>query len=209
MTSRTEMYNLVLDVLKEAARIDAYNEATTLAQRINRQYDLTRRELLQIHPWKFAKRRVSVNKYTTNPAFGWSYQYPLPDNYLQMHPIQEGGTFEGDFVKYDIESYDVSETEAIRMIVTNHATPIKFTYTADVENTGLFSPLFVRALVLKMAVYVGHAITNKASYVERADQLYKETMLLAKGTDNLSATYASPADNDWISVHEDDYNFNA
>ena len=203
MTSKTDIFNMVCGVLDESARIDTWTEDSPNANRIRTQYDLARRELLQMHPWTFAKRRTSTAKYATNPAFGWSYQYPIPQDYIQMHPLQEGGTFEGDSIAYDIEQLYISETEIIRVIVTNVSGPIKFTYTSDIDDPALFSPLFIRAFVFLLASYVGHAITRKDSYAKRMKENYRETIVMAKGADNMARTMAKPDDSYLVDLHEE------
>ncbi len=206
MTDQTDIYNMVTDMLDEAARINSPTDDSPIARRIHRNYENVRDMLLETHHWNFARRRKSINKMTVDPAFGWLYQYALPDDFIAMSPIQKNGTFEGESIPYEIESYVDSNGKAYRVIVTDQVTPIKVIYTRKVTNTAHFSPLFTRALAAQLALYVCYAVTRKRSYTDVIKGILNDAMRAARASDNMQGTMARPDDSAWISARQTEYN---
>lgn len=206
MTDVTDIFNMTLDMMEEAARVESPTEDKPLTRRLYRNYAQTRDEILEMHPWNFAKTRVSINKMTENPAFGWKYQYALPEDFIRLHPVQDGGTFEGDMVPHEIESYKVASTGVRhRVIVTDQVQPLKVMYTARITDTSHFSPLFTRALVAQLCVYTAYGVTRKMTFVNNAKDTLKSVLLAARASDNLQVTHAKPNDSDWIAGRQQEY----
>lgn len=190
------IYNQVNLLLEEGKRIESMDEGSTLSKRMNLIYDSVRDELLEAFPWKMARTRLKIAAMTDAPAFGWLYQYALPNDCLKMLPLRENGAFEGKPVPYDMESLvtdpDNPETSRVRVILTNCRGPLPVRYIGRVTDTSQFTPLFVTALVARMAVRMAHGLTGKQSYVDRLQAIYKQAIMEAHQSDDVQGTIERP-----------------
>lgn len=206
MTDVVDIFNMTLDMLDTTARIETRTENTKNALKLNRNYDQCRDETLESHPWNFAITRTTLAAMSTNPLFGWDHQYVLPSDCIRVLPLNDDGYFEDDPVLFEVESYKDPVTEArTKVLLTNEDAPLKVRYIARVTDPVQFSPLFVRALCAKLAMYCGHSITGKTSYVDRAEKIFSTIIKEARMMDSLVGTPEGPDDDDWITARQSEY----
>jgi len=98
-------------------------------------YDITRQELLRLHPWNFAVTRAELTASGTTPDFGYGYQFPLPTGCLRV--LRE----EDERTVYKVEG---------QMILTDES-EFFLVYIADIEDVGIMDPTFRTALILRLA----------------------------------------------------------
>lgn len=70
-----------------AKTIQSFEDNTENARRCAAIYASTRRGLLRMHPWSFAKKRAQLAPVSTHPAFGYSNAFPLPKDFC-VYTIQ-------------------------------------------------------------------------------------------------------------------------
>lgn len=121
-----DICNLALKKLGEPFPIDRISWNGNLPSRLcYNHYHPERRETLCARRWDFAQRVVTLT--------GGS-PFRLPDDCLRIQNVSTTGwTLQG------------------RNIYAAHASEIKLTYTADVEDCEEFEPLFIEAFTLKLA----------------------------------------------------------
>lgn len=159
--TKTDIFNQALSRLGDATQIasDAENTPNAIACRAH--YDRVRQELLRGHPWNFATTRAILEPEDDAPAFGFKYQFELPENCL--HVTQ--GNKRGD--KYRVEG---------RFILSD-ASSIQLIYVRDVETISLFDSTFVEALVLHLASAIAMDVAH--SMVKRDNLLQDAKNVLA------------------------------
>ncbi len=186
--SEVAVYNMALDMLDEGP-VTSPTDDTRPARLLARNYAQTRDEVLRAHPWNFATKRASLPTLSEKPAFGWQRAFELPTDCLRVLPLTVDGCLNGNPVAHEIEG---------RRLLSDASAPLRVRYIHRVINPGEFDPLFARALSARLAVYVGHVITGKQSYVERISGLYRDVLLEARRTDALEGTPQAPLGEDWI-----------
>ena len=131
--SKTQIFNMVFGNIGDAPITDP-NESR--AEICNIFYDPSRREVLEAHPWRFAGKRAALALLSATPAWEYDYQYQLPADCVAVRELSDTSYLwevEGDALLTNME-------DAYAL------------YTYDVEDTTKFTPTFVKALSLKLAV---------------------------------------------------------
>ena len=133
--SETSISNMALGRIG-AKRINALTDTTQEAIHCRLHYDQARDALLQSHPWAFARTRSELAEDATAPAFQWENQFILPSDFLRM-----------------IELYNSKYTWAIegQRLLTDASTA-QIRYVRKVTDAAAFSPLFIEALALSLAI---------------------------------------------------------
>lgn len=186
--SEVAIYNMALDMLDEAP-VTGPSDDTRAARLLARNYAQTRDEVLRAHPWNFAVTRALLAAASAAPAFGWTRAFPLPADCLRLLPVVSGGRLDGAPVAHEIEG---------GAVLTDALAPLAVRYVRRIGNPSEFDPLFARALAARLAVYVGHVLTGKQSYVERIGRIYDDILVEARRIDALEATPPVPLGEDWI-----------
>lgn len=166
-TSPVDICNLALDDLKQSPIKSIDTPNTNTEQVCARNYDVTRRECLFAHPWKFAIKRAQwTPNLTTPPPFGYLYAYDLPTDYIRM--ISVGDDYIGDLRgEREIEN---GQLLAVSGDVTFDGTTKDVRYMYDVTDVTKFSPGFVTYFRLKLAV----RMSNKFSVSPQIKKDLKE-----------------------------------
>ena len=161
MASTVQICNLALTKLG-AARITSLQDNTKQARSLNAIFEQVRDAELAAHPWSFAIKRAEIPASSTAPAFGWSYAYPLPSDYIKL--VQVGDTF---------AFYDSGDTGALfdvegGAVLTDEASPLQIRYVYRVTNSGLFPSMFVQSLACRLAAEVAEDLTQNLSKRQQA-----------------------------------------
>jgi hypothetical protein len=156
-TSPVEVCNLSLDLLRYPELVTSIDtpegDVESLAARW---YDALRRSLLRMFPWNFARKRATIARDATAPAFEYADAYVLPNDYVNYvyvgdAPVSDPIT---DFV-----------VEGDRLLIDNDgAASLQLCYIYDCEDVTLFDPIFLMFLVGETAVMFANSLTglNKA-----------------------------------------------
>jgi hypothetical protein len=135
-------------------------------------YPQLRDEVLRAHFWNFAITQKTLQLDVTAPLFGFQRRYLLPEDYIRIRRL-----------KFDRHSYKVQGN-----YLHTDSSGVDIEYVKREENTTLFDPLFVSALVLRLASSLAYPIAGSA---ERAGQLltqYTSFMKEAKRRDGQEGT---------------------
>lgn len=167
-TSPVDISNLALDLLKQAPITSIDTPSSTPEQICARWYDVSRREMLEKHPWNFAIKRRQLTPNATAPEFGYAYAYDLPSDFIRLATIGDDAADEYRRL-YEIENGQLLLDEGD----DTDGTTLFVRYVYNHENPAQWSPLFVKCLALQMAVNMAAkfavATTLAASIQKRVD----------------------------------------
>lgn len=171
--TQLELCNVALSHLGEA-RIDALSDDTARARACALHYQPVLKEVLRSHRWNFAVARDEIDADPTGPAFGWGYQYSLPEDCLRVLEVNDSEA--GDWIsdEWTIEG---------RKLLTNAAT-LRLVYIRDLDDEALTDPLFAQAFGLKLAVALTESIRGSTGKTGELLQVYQNvTAPLARRVD--------------------------
>jgi hypothetical protein len=147
-------------------RITSLTELTTPARSCNEFYEPTRDEVLSGHDWNFARKRAELSEISDAPLFGWEHQFQLPSDCLRVRQLN---AFQED------EARPSWEVESGRLLTDEDTAQIIYTFRQT--DTTLYSPLFIDALSLKLAIKLCTLLTGSRN---QAADLVKEYEALVK-----------------------------
>lgn len=188
--SRIDIYNMALDLLEEAP-VTSASDGKPATNWLNRNYPTARDGELRRHSWNFALTRTSLPADAAAPAFGWDRAFTLPADCLAVQALTEGGRQNGAPVPYEVEGDKV---------LTHAPAPLRLRYVRRVTDEGRFDPLFVEVLVAKLAFKMGHWLTGKRSFAERALVTYQDALASARLADALESTFPHVYADDVIAI---------
>lgn len=191
MASQQGIYNLALGLLgAEAIASTASGSTEEIACDNNWSNSLD--ATLAAMPWSFASKRVELSQDSETPAFGWSYQYPLPADCVEPRVINE------DFdLKWIVEGRDILIDEG----------EVNLVYTYRVANTGLFPSLFIDALAARLAADIAPAVTRDWTMQQKMMQLFDFRITAAQDIDASRGSAEQRDDTDvdnfsWITARD-------
>ena len=182
MASDVDISNLALSLLGERAEVISIRppDGTNEAAQCGRFYPLARDELLEMHAWTFATRRVALaSVVNTRPGFRFAYVLPA----LCLRPLS---LLEVSWPDYAVTADFVIETDdsGARLLFTNleYAT---LRYIAAVTDTTRFTPLFSAALARLMAVKLAGQLLKGSTGAQMSQAM--EKMFLIERAEAVSA----------------------
>lgn len=185
MPSDVEIANLALAKLGDEGEISALTEDSRAARAINGCYAAMRDAVLRDHPWNFATRRVQLAPLLDAPAWGGLNAFELPADFLRLLEA------EGD-PDWQIEGRTILAATSV----------LNLRYTARIEDSGLYDPLFAEALACRIAQQLALRITGSSTVLADAARAYQLALAAAKrvdGQDNPPEPF--PID-DWAIARE-------
>lgn len=132
-------------------------------------YPAVRDDMLRAHPWNCAVKRVVLSPDTTPPAYGYSYQFRLPSDWLRTLSVGDYGA-ESDF-----------RSEG-RMLLSDEDV-LKLRYIFRNENESSWDAMLVQCMTLAMAARMAYAITQSASLEQVRLQELEMALKRARATD--------------------------
>lgn len=134
------------------------------ARTIKSMFDEVRRAEIRRHRWKFAIKREELVALAEAPKFGYRYQFPLPNDYLGLVQVGEFYLRSRMQAPWSVEG---------GRILTNMPAPLRIRYQCDVDNPGLFDPLFVEVLACKLAMEACEAINQSSTKYQSCAEAYQ------------------------------------
>jgi hypothetical protein len=184
-----DVANVSLDLLKETA-ITSFDDDRVTGRWMKRNYAIVRDMVLAANPWRFAVERVELPEASVAPIFGYQHKYAKPTDSLRILPLRYLGEKNGRLIEHSVEG---------GFILTNASAPLRVRYIKRVVDATLFSPLFIDAFTLNMAVRLTSLLTGKAAVLTELKNSYKEAMTQAMFVDSAEGT----SENTTGSVYDD------
>lgn len=165
-TSEVEICNLALIKIGHETISDLTQE-TKAARMCSRLYPKLRDATLRAHPWNFARKRAQLVASSEAPAFGYSYAYAKPIDYLRIVTPEDPRTdftFESGF------------------FLTN-VSPFKIKYIWAVTDPNRFDSMFIDALACRLAADLAMPLSQSGEMVETMWGAYKDRVAEARHLD--------------------------
>lgn len=185
MPSVVDISNLGLSRIGDEATVTSIDppEGSAQAEHCARFYPIARDTLLELHDWRFAKKRTLLALSANSDLFEWAYAYALPANMLRaLKVLPETADAQNDTEDFD-QMVDADDTQ----IILTNCEEASLIYTTRVTDTTRFSPLFVDALGWLLASYLaGPVIKGDAGKAESKTCLahFNLALALAKSSDS-------------------------
>ena len=150
--SSVEVCNLSLDLLRHSTLITSLETPETEEESLGaRWYDATRRSILRMFPWNFARKRATVSLISTAPDHGYANAYQLPNDFIGI--IYIGENIDDNITDFVIEGDQL-------LIDNEDAASLDICYIYDIEDVVKFDPIFLMFLVAELAVVFGNSLTG-------------------------------------------------
>jgi hypothetical protein len=190
--SEVQIYNLVFDHLEEEVAVTIDDQRAPVKW-LRRNFPIHRDAMIRRGQWGFARKRVTLAKDPTPPAFEWLNRYVVPADSLRILPITYFSRTGWTPVPLQVES---------GYILTNLASPANLVYMRRVETTGDFDPLFTLALAARMALLMAHWMTGKISYVQSLKEIYSGQLTEALEIEQVEMNFQVPYDDELLLARE-------
>lgn len=150
-------------------RIGSMSEDSKAARESMSCWDMERRALLTMYRWNFAKGRAVLAASSTRPLMGFSYQSPVPADFLGLIATWEDNEFQQQYTD-TVQPY-VTENTANQRVIMSNSNPLYITYRKNVTDTSQFDPLFDKLLACHIALQLQYPLSLS---VERTQQIAVE-----------------------------------
>jgi len=183
VASDVEICNLAM-IRLGAETITSLSQNSANARRCAAVFELARDAELRKHVWNFAREKARLAADTTPPPFGYGYQYPLPTDFLRLHP--------------DVEAADWQIEGGY--ILTDDGAPLDVTYIKRITDTSLFDAIFDDALAWRIATDLAEEITQSNTKKAAAQEGYRDTIREAKRVNAVERVSDEPPADTWIAT---------
>lgn len=136
-------------LLLGAQSINDLDESNDRAQLASNLYPTVRDNMLRAHAWNCAIKRVVLAPDATAPAYGYTYQFTLPSDWIRTLSVGDYG----EEIDYRSEG---------RLILADTDT-LYLRYVFSNTNEGTWDAGLVDCMTLAMAARMAYAITQSAS----------------------------------------------
>lgn len=193
---KTSLANYALSKVGEDP-ILALTDDTKKARLLNRIFDQVRDAELRRVRWKFSIKRDTALALVEPPAWGYTYQYPLPSDFLGLVQVND------IYVRGGKQRTPWSVEQA--RILTDMAAPLKLRYVARITNTGLWDPLFNEVVACKLAMEVTETLTQSEGKRGQARDEFKFALSEAKRQDAIESPPDELPWGSWLDSREGGY----
>ena len=195
MASVIQIANRALTKLG-SARIISLDDDNKQARAVKSCYEDLRDDELRSHRWSFAMKRTSLPADSEAPAFGFTYAYTLPADFLRLDMVND------EFPAVVMDNYSGAETNDYAIegnkILANIAPPLKLRYIARIEDPNQYDVLFREALSCRIAAELCEDLTQSNQKRELAWQEYKQAVSKAIRTNAIEKPPVMPPDDQFI-----------
>lgn len=169
-----EACNLALSFFGQE-RINALNEtAAQTDENVAKclvYFPQAKKEVLEAHPWTFAKKRATLTRESATPAFDWSHQHTLPSDCVRLLEARSGTTNTGTGITTFSILLDKFVIEDGKILSNSTLVAIRYVFDQSLEE---WSGSAVAALARKLAQYLAGPITGDPRRADYHRGLYDE-----------------------------------
>lgn len=159
--NRIDICNSALIEAHQDATITNIDENSVEAERCKRIYDVTRRELLSMYPWTFAKKYVKLAR-VGEGVEGFKYAYKYPTEALRINDIyiNEEAFKARTFIPFDLSDAKIAVVNGEKCICCDYSAPW-VSENVDIETEDTFSNNFCRLFYLYLALKISKMAGTK------------------------------------------------
>lgn len=177
MASKVGVWNLCLTRLG-TRRVDTDTEDTAEAEALDAIWDDALAEVLESHPWSFARKAVQLSQLVATPVTTWTYFYQLPADIVSILQVSDGTDnfelFTGPSIPYERQDDDRIAADAEEVYLA---------YIYSSTDPNLWTPSFRSALAWKLASEVAYKLTESTTKADFAEKKYAMVLEEAKSRD--------------------------
>lgn len=189
-TSVVEICNRALQKLG-AKRITSLTQDTPNARACNVAYEVLKKAELRSHPWNFAIKRAELAADATDPSWGRSKAFTLPEDFLRLL----------DDYPEDLSNSKDWQIEG-KKIITDDSAPLYIRYIYDVTDPNEFDALFCEALSSRIAMEICEELTQSNSKIATMEGMYIKTIREARRINAIENVAAKPPEDEWVTVRD-------
>ena len=181
--------NMALSHVGVSSTIESLTENSVEAAQISLWYDFSREQALEMLDWNFARKRQTLASHADDPADDgvWAFRYQYPADALMARTLVNPAGPDADAIPFEVEN---SEDGSDKSILTDLDEAV-LVYTFNLQDTGLFSPMFIEALSYLMAHHIAFALTGDRALKGEMLQTYIALLRVAQ-TYNANEGQAAP-----------------
>jgi hypothetical protein len=153
-------------------RLSGLTEDSVNKRLLNDIYHDSRRALLEMHSWKFARKQIELAQLTTTPQ-GYDLAFKLPSDLIKII----------EFNNTDPEFREKLPFNTIDGELHTNETQAKIEYIYDAKNETLFSSGFVEALSLYLGMTIAFSRTKDQVLMDRLEARFEKALSRAKRSD--------------------------
>jgi hypothetical protein len=193
-TSVTSIANAALLKLGDELLI-SIDDGSKRAESIKTIFDKEYAQLLRMHTWNFATKRILLPADAQKPAYDWERQFTIPQDFIRLVEIRDARNavlvqsyITGDEILYQFEG---------GKILTNLPAPLKVSYIYPAPLSLIdasFEDFFACSLAYELAETVSRSNPKKSSL----EQDVKNAFMLAKKIDTLEGPVRPIPDTGWV-----------
>jgi len=119
-------------------------------------WDDTRAAVFRSHPWNCLTKRVALAQSSTTPAYGYTYQYQLPADFLRLIQLEnatDNYQIENDFILYDNDTLNIQ-------------------YLALITDVTKYDTLLVDTLAARLAAELAQPLLQSTGAMEKMWAVY-------------------------------------
>jgi len=170
-------------VLIGQAEITSLYEDSDAARACLRLYSLTRDAVLRAYPWTRAMKYDTLTVDATEPAWGYSYRYALPDDLLRLLGL--------DYSKYTFKVVG-------GYVYTNEVSDdLNIRYTARITAPADWDALLRKAVAMRLSHALAVPLTGDKTLAKLQWELYQLVIREARSIDGQEGTIDSIESNDF------------
>lgn len=188
MASRETIANRALQALG-VNRVSSLDEGSKNADAVKFVFDFVRDAELRTNFWSFAIKRAQLAADSETPAFGRTYQYSLPADFVRLAP--QDPTYASGYSDWLREG---------NKILTEDAGPLNIRYVCNSVSAETYDPNFADALAARIAMEVCEELTQSAAKADRLEAKYKYFVDLARKTNGIEAGPIAPEIDEMVAV---------
>ena len=186
VTAKTSICNIALTQLGELKVEDVDNDNNERARLCKLRFDDCLKIVLSSHPWTCVTKRVALVPLTDTPAFGFTYMFKLPDDFLRVLQV--------DNVQYPykIEVYNptpgVADASTSAPVLLSDASSVSIRYIHLPNNYNILSVEVANLVGLRLATELAEPLTSKTDLKKSLDQRFMIELGMARSTDSMQGT---------------------
>ena len=171
MTTLTDLANAALAYLGDSAITDISDTTNKPARVCNQFAQRAINETLRLGRWNKATKRAVLVKDATGPAFGYTYSYKLPDDFLRMLEIN------GEEWQDSTEFYEIEDD---RLLSDEDKAEIRYIGRIEIAQA---DDLLKEAIALRLAVKVAVPLTGSAEMQAAMLGMFQKALAEARQAD--------------------------
>lgn len=162
VASPADIINIVLASVGHPGRVGHLYDGSAAAKKALDVYAETRDELLRAKDWPFAFRQIAGSAAPTTVS-GWAHSFAYPADCIRVRSVSPNPIPSPNYdpapLLWELFN-DQTQSPPIKVILTQ-VTPVFINYIGQITSMATWEPLFVNALVERLAMRIGPALRRE------------------------------------------------